>query len=96
MTIFDVKQMCSCQVAVPEGASKEQARVEATTRFNEITQQLSALSTNFSNNALDSTAAFKYLVTHKADMAGLPDSFLAQSSQKVRRSFRPLLICMSH
>lgn len=50
-----------------------------------ITQQLSVLTTNFSNNALDATAAFKELITNKADLAGLPDSFFAQAAQKVSK-----------
>lgn len=71
------------QIAVPEGEDKTKARVEATNRFNDITQQLSALSNNFSNNVLDATAAFKLLITDKKGLAGLPDSFLAQAAQKV-------------
>ena len=45
--------------------------------------QLSTLATNFSNNLLDSTAAFKRLITEKADVSGLPNSFLGQAAQKV-------------
>ncbi|EIE24270.1 oligopeptidase A [Coccomyxa subellipsoidea C-169] len=61
-------------------------QVEATDRFNEITQQLSALSNNFSNNALDSTAAFKLLVTDKKGLGGLPESFLAQAAQRANKA----------
>ena len=71
------------QAAVPEGKSKDEARVEATNRFNDINMQLSTLATNFSNNLLDSTAAFKKLITEKADVSGLPSSFLGQAAQKV-------------
>lgn len=71
------------QVAVPEGRSKEDAQAEATQRFNDINLQLSNLANNFSNNLLDSTAAFKRLITDKAGVAGLPDSFLGQAAQKV-------------
>ena len=70
--------------AVPEGESKAEAQAEATNRFNEINLELSNLSTNFSNNLLDSTAAFKRLITDKAGVAGLPASFLGQAAQKVR------------
>ena len=74
------------QVAVPEGESKEGAQAEATKRFNDINLELSDLSTNFSNNLLDSTAAFKRLITDKAGVAGLPASFLGQAAQKVHGS----------
>ncbi len=76
--------MLAAQIAVPEGEDKGRAKAEASNRFNEITQQLSALSTNFSNNALDATAAFKVLINNKEGLSGMPDSFLAQAAQKVR------------
>jgi len=44
----------------------------AKTRFVEIQSRLSELSTNFSNNVLDSTKSFKKLLTNKADVEGLP------------------------
>ena len=69
---------------MPEGESKAGAQAEATNRFNEINLELSDLSTNFSNNLLDSTAAFKRLLTEKGGVAGLPESFLGQAAQKVR------------
>lgn len=84
---LSVSVLLPCQVAVPEGEDRGKAKVEATDRFNEITQQLSALSNNFSNNALDSTAAFKLLVTDKKGLGGLPESFLAQAAQRVCHSF---------
>ncbi|KAL6770448.1 hypothetical protein ACKKBF_B31305 [Auxenochlorella protothecoides x Auxenochlorella symbiontica] len=40
---------------------------EARDRFNAIQQELSALSTKFSNNVLDATKAFKRLVTDRAE-----------------------------
>lgn len=43
-------------------------------RFNEIQQELSQLSTKFSNNLLDATKAFKKLLSDKADVEGLPAS----------------------
>ena len=87
------------QAAVPEGKSKDEARVEATNRFNDINMQLSTLATNFSNNLLDSTAAFKRLITEKADVSGLPSSFLGQAAQKVclpcPYQYQPTLDCQS-
>lgn len=74
---------------MPEGVSKEDAQAEATDRFNEINLLLSNLANNFSNNLMDSTAAFKRLITDKAGMAGLPDSFLGQAAQQVVFSERP-------
>ena len=74
---------------MPEGVSKEDAQAEATDRFNEINLLLSNLANNFSNNLMDSTAAFKRLITDKAGMAGLPDSFLGQAAQQVGFSERP-------
>ena len=51
--------------------------------FNNITLQLTTLSNNFSNNAMDGTAAFTKLITSEADLAGLPATFLAQAAAKV-------------
>ena len=59
-----------------EGADKE--------RFNEIQQDLSKLSTDFSNNLLDATKAFKKLLTDKADVEGLPESALALAAQQAK------------
>jgi len=46
-------------------------------RFNEISQKLAELQMKFSNNVLDSTKNFSYLIVNKADTNGLPDSLLA-------------------
>lgn len=51
-------------------------------RFNEIEEELSKLSTKFSNNLLDATKAFKKLVTDKAEVDGLPQSALAMAAQQ--------------
>lgn len=51
---------------ISQGAAKE--------RFNEIQQELSQLSTAFSNNLLDATKAFKKLLRDRADVEGLPAS----------------------
>ncbi|XP_072033183.1 uncharacterized protein [Amphiura filiformis] len=45
-------------------------------RFNEMLLQGAKLANNFSNNVLDSTKAFKLLLTDKKDVEGLPDSLL--------------------
>jgi oligopeptidase A len=54
---------------------------EARERFNEIAQELSQLSTKFSNNVLDSTKAWELVVTEAADVGGLPDSAMAMAAQ---------------
>lgn len=56
-----------------EGASKE--------RYNTIAQELAALKTKFSNNALDSTKAWSMTLTKPEDIAGLPEHALALASQ---------------
>jgi oligopeptidase A len=59
-----------------EGEKKE--------RFNAIQQELSELSTRFSNNVLDATKAWS-LVLHRADdVAGLPDSWKAMAAMAAR------------
>ena len=55
---------------------------EQKAKFNEVQQELSKLSTQFSNNVLDSTKAFKKLVTDSAVVEGLPPSALALASQQ--------------
>ncbi len=50
-------------------------------RFNEISKELSQLSTDFSNHVLDSIKEFSLTLTSKDDVKGLPSSLLAQISQ---------------
>lgn len=50
-------------------------------RYNEIAKELSALSTEFSNNVLDATKAFEHLCTDKSEVGGLPKSALEQAAQ---------------
>lgn len=50
-------------------------------KFNAIQQELSKLSTKFSNNVLDGTKAFVKTITDKAEVDGLPASALALASQ---------------
>lgn len=53
-------------------------------RYNEIAKELSALSTEFSNNVLDATKAFEHLCEAKDDVAGLPTSALEQAAQTAK------------
>jgi oligopeptidase A len=56
-----------------EGAQQE--------RFNEIAQELSQLTTTFSNNVLDATKLFELVLTEQDDVDGLPESALAMAAQ---------------
>lgn len=53
-------------------------------RFNTLQQDLSKLSTKFSNNVLDSTKAFKKLVSAKEELDGVPPSALALFAQQAK------------
>jgi len=48
-------------------------------RAEEISVELSKLYTTFSNNVLDSTNNFEHIIENDADLAGLPDSIVAQA-----------------
>ena len=54
---------------------------DAKARFNAIQQELSKLSTDFSNNLLDATKAFVRVITDPSLVAGLPPSALALAAQ---------------
>lgn len=76
----------SCRLMSVEGVSAGWCRGvqgQAKERFNEIKQELSQISTQFSNNLLDATKAFKKVITDKADVDGLPASALALGAQQV-------------
>lgn len=45
-------------------------------RFNELTQELSKLTNDFSNNVLDATKAFSITITEKATIEGIPETLL--------------------
>lgn len=45
-------------------------------RFNELTQELSKLTNDFSNNVLDATKAFSITITEKATVEGIPETLL--------------------
>ncbi len=55
-----------------EGEEKE--------RFNEISQRLSQLGTDFSNHVLDATKAYELIITEKEDTKGWPDTLRQLSS----------------
>ena len=54
-------------------------------RYAEIQQRLSELSTQFSNHVLDSTQAWFKHFENAADLAGLPESALAQAAQAAQK-----------
>lgn len=54
---------------------------EARERFNAIVQELSQLSTDFSNHVLDATKEFSIVVSDAAEVEGLPPSLLRLASQ---------------
>ena len=62
----------ACSLTHPGCAALLQG--EEKERFNEIQQELSKLSTTFTNNVLDATKKFKRLVTSAEEVAGLPES----------------------
>eukprot|EP00775_Hariotina_reticulata_P010343 gene10343-10500_t len=53
-------------------------------KFNDVVYKLQRLSTNFSNNVLDSTQAFKMLIKDKGQVAGLQTSTLDVAAQNAR------------
>ena len=55
-------------------------------RYNVIAQELAALKTKFSNNALDSTKSWSMTLTNKDEVDGLPDHALALASQIYNRT----------
>ncbi|MEI6705732.1 MAG: oligopeptidase A [Methylococcales bacterium] len=50
-------------------------------RYKEIAQELSSFTSRYSENVLDATNAWSKLITHKQDLAGLPESALEQAKQ---------------
>jgi oligopeptidase A len=50
-------------------------------RYKEISQELSALASNYEENLLDATNAWSKLIRDIDDLAGLPESALAQAKQ---------------
>ena len=54
-------------------------------RFNAIAEELSQLSTDFSNHVLDATKAFELILTQPDEVAGLPPSLLQLAEQSARQ-----------
>ncbi|MBJ7551058.1 oligopeptidase A [Marinomonas ostreistagni] len=50
-------------------------------RYGEISARLSELGSQFGENVLDSTRAWSKLITDEAELAGLPESAIAQAKQ---------------
>ncbi len=55
-------------------------------RFNAIAEELSQLSTEFSNHVLDATKAFELILTQPDEVAGLPPSLLQLAAQSYNQS----------
>jgi oligopeptidase A len=49
-------------------------------RYGEIAARLSELGNQYSNNVLDATMGWTKLITDEAELAGMPESALAQQS----------------
>lgn len=58
------------------------AQGEAKERFNAIAEELSQLSTTFSNHVLDATKAYKKLLTQVEEVEGLPPTALQLAAQQ--------------
>ena len=54
-------------------------------RFREISQELSQLTSRFSDNVLDATNAWTKLITDVTQLAGLPESALAMAAQTAQQ-----------
>lgn len=55
-------------------------------RFNEISQELSKLSSDFSNHVLDATKAYELIITDPAKTEGWPASFKALAAQSYQQA----------
>jgi len=58
---------------------------DAKKRFAEIAQDLSRLTTEFSDNVLDATNAWEKLLDDESALAGLPDSAIAAAKQRAEQ-----------
>ncbi len=58
-------------------------------RFNEISRELSKLSTDFSNHVLDATKAFELILEDRTDVEGIPDSALQLAVQSYNGAKKP-------
>jgi oligopeptidase A len=59
------------------------------TRFKEISERLSQISSRFSDNLLDATNAFSHLVTARDEVAGIPEDVLAAAAEAARAEGKP-------
>ncbi|MGK7943044.1 MAG: M3 family metallopeptidase [Microcystaceae cyanobacterium] len=86
----DWNQFTSAQKRIIESAIRDaelsgvSLEGETKERFNEIKLELAELSTQFSNNVLDATKAFKLKLTEKEEVEGLPSSLLSLAAQTAR------------
>ncbi len=55
-------------------------------RYNEVAQELAAIKTKYSNNALDSTKSWSMVLTKKDEIDGLPEFAVAFASQEHNRT----------
>ena len=62
---------------------------EKKTRFKEISERLSKISSRFSDNLLDATNAFSHFVADPADTAGIPDDVLAAAREAAQADGKP-------
>jgi len=62
---------------------------EHKTRFMEIRERLSQLSSRFSDNLLDATNAFAHYVNDEAELAGIPDDVRQAAREAARADGRP-------
>jgi oligopeptidase A len=69
-----------------DGFKRQGAELDASgkARLSEIAARLSELTTRFSQNVLDSHAAFELVVQDQAQLAGLPPSALAMARESAR------------
>ena len=62
---------------------------EKKARFKAISEQLSQLSSRFSDNLLDATNAFGHVVTDPAEVAGIPEDVLAAAREAAQADGKP-------
>ena len=61
-------------------------------RFNAIAEELSQLSTEFSNHVLDATKAFELILTQPDEVVGLPPSLLQLAEQSAKKKSDELVV----
>jgi oligopeptidase A len=57
---------------------------EKKSRYGELKQRMSELTSKFGENVMDATQAWTKVITDKAELAGLPDSALALAQQQAK------------